>query len=271
MFFSCLLFPCGPWSGAHAHTDIPSSCSPPGHQQIISMKDHGQRARTLAIIPSAGQGRRMGSPTTKNYLDLLGKPILAHTLAVFEDCRLIDEVVVVVAPGDEEYCRRVIIEGYGIKKVALVLGGGEERQGSVKNGLPGSEDGVGTIVVHDGARPLVTARIIEKTVEEARVSGAAVTAVRVKDTIKKVVNGSISSTVARDGLFAVQTPQAFRTDILLNAFKRAEEDGFTGTDESSLVERLGAEVRIVEGSYENIKITTEEDLLVAECILLSRK
>jgi 2-C-methyl-D-erythritol 4-phosphate cytidylyltransferase len=235
------------------------------------MKDHGQRARTLAIIPSAGLGRRMGSRTSKNYLDLLGKPILAHTLGAFEDCRLIDEVVVVVTPGDEEYCRKVIIEGYGIKKVARVLGGGEERQGSVRKGLPGSEGGTGIIVVHDGARPLVTARIIERTVEEARVSGAAVTAVRVKDTIKKGVNGSISSTVARDGLFAVQTPQAFRTDILVEAFKKAEEDGFTGTDESSLVERLGAVVRIVEGSYENIKITTEEDLLIAECILRNRK
>ncbi len=209
----------------------------------------------------------MGSRTSKNYLDLLGKPILAHTLAVFEGCRLIDEVVVVVTPGDEQYCRKVIIEGYGIKKVARVLGGGEERQGSVRKGLPDGEDGVGTIVVHDGARPLVTAGIIERTVEAARVSGAAVAAVRVKDTIKKGVDGLVSSTVARDGLFAVQTPQAFRADILLNAFKKAEEDGFIGTDESSLVERLDAGVSIVEGSYENIKITTAEDLILAEKFL----
>lgn len=226
--------------------------------------------KTLAIIPSAGLGRRMAGPGRKNYIELLGKPILAHTLGAFEESELVDAVVVVVTPGDERLCQENIIEAYGFKKVIKVLPGAKDRQGSVRNGLPDVEDPPELIVVHDGARPLVTAGIIDSTIEEARSTGAAIAAVRVKDTIKEVHGGLVASTPQRDSLWAAETPQAFRADILIKAFRKAETDGFTGTDESTLVERLGARVSIVEGSYENIKITTEEDLLLAERIMRNR-
>ena len=226
--------------------------------------------KTLAIIPSAGLGRRMAGPGRKNYIELLGKPILAHTLGAFEESELVDAVVVVVTPGDERLCQNNIIEAYGLKKVLQVLPGAKDRQGSVRNGLPDVEDPPELIVVHDGARPLVTAGIIDSTIEEARSTGAAIAAVRVKDTIKEVHDGLVASTPQRDSLWAAETPQAFRADILIKAFRKAETDGFTGTDESTLVERLGARVSIVEGSYENIKITTEEDLLLAERIMRNR-
>lgn len=212
----------------------------------------------------------MAGPTRKNYIELLDRPILAHTLGAFEESRLIDAVVVVVTPGDEALCQKDIIDAYSLKKVVAVIPGGETRQGSVGNGLPGGEDAPELIVVHDGARPLVTAAIIDSTIEEARATGAAIAAVRVKDTIKEAADGLVASTLIRDALWAAQTPQVFRTELLIKAFKRAEADGFTATDESALVERLGVGVSIVEGSYENIKITTEEDILLAERILRNR-
>jgi 2-C-methyl-D-erythritol 4-phosphate cytidylyltransferase len=228
--------------------------------------------KTLAIIPSAGLGRRMAGPARKNYIELLGRPILAHTLAAFEESDLVDAVVVVVTPGDERLCQSSIIEAYGLKKVIKVLPGGELRQGSVRNGLALPDDfgPPELVVVHDGARPLVTAGIIDSTIEKARSTGAAIAAVKVKDTIKEVQDGLVASTLARDSLWAAQTPQAFRAGLLLKAFRKAEADAFTGTDESTLVERLGVRVSIVEGSYENIKITTEDDLLLAERILRNR-
>ncbi len=226
--------------------------------------------KTLAIIPSAGLGRRMAGSVRKNYIELIDRPILAHTLGAFEESRLIDAVVVIVTPGDEALCQKDIIDAYGLKKVAAVLPGAETRQGSVENGLRFGEDAPELIVVHDGARPLVTAAIIDSTIEEARSTGAAIAAVRVKDTIKEAADGFIASTLIRDALWAAQTPQVFKAGLLIKAFAQAGADGFTGTDESALVERLGAKVSIVEGSYENIKITTEEDILLAERILRSR-
>ncbi len=228
--------------------------------------------KNLAIIPSAGLGLRMAGQTKKNYIELLGRPVLAHTLAAFEESQLIDAVIVVVTPGDEEFCQRDIVDAYGLKKVIKVTPGAESRQGSVGTGLAllDNKDAAEVIIVHDGARPLVTPEIIESVIEEANSTGAAIAAVRVKDTIKETEGGLVASTPARDKLWAAQTPQAFKADILINAFAQAEADGFTGTDESMLVERLGTKVSIVEGSYENIKITTAEDITLAERILRGR-
>lgn len=232
------------------------------------MKNVSRAKKTLAIIPSAGMGRRMGS-RKKNYLPLLDRPVLAHTLKVFEECGLVDSVIPVVSAPDVEYCRVEIVERYGFKKVLKVIPGGAERQDSVACALKHS-DGYGIILVHDGARPLVTVRIIEDTIREALASGAAICAVPVKDTVKEALGGKVSRTVPRETLVSVQTPQAFWSETLIEAFGKAREEGFSGTDESGLVERLGRPVTVVEGSYENIKITTEEDLAVAECILRNR-
>ncbi|MFQ5735478.1 MAG: 2-C-methyl-D-erythritol 4-phosphate cytidylyltransferase [Thermodesulfobacteriota bacterium] len=225
--------------------------------------------KTIAVVPSAGLGRRMGSQK-KNYLDLLGRPVLAHTLRVFEESPFVDAVVIAVAPADREMCREEVVDRYGFKKVVDVVGGGAERQDSVANALRLAE-GYGITLVHDGARPLVTPAIIEAVVKAARKDGAAVPAVAVKDTIKEASGGRVNRTVDRSALVAVQTPQAFRTELLLRAFAMAREDGFYGTDESSLVERLGEPVTVVEGDYENIKITTAGDMDMAGWILSRRK
>jgi 2-C-methyl-D-erythritol 4-phosphate cytidylyltransferase len=228
----------------------------------------GNRLKTLAIIPSAGLGRRMGS-RKKNYLPLLGRPVLAHTLDAFERAPAVDAVIVAVAPSDEEYCRRDIVERYGFRKVVRVVAGGAERQDTVRLCL-GHAAGWEMILVHDGARPLVTPEMIEAVVNRAVLSGSAITAVPVKDTVKEVRDGLVKATVPRAHLVSVQTPQAFRSGIILKAFEAALADGFMGTDESSLVERLGETVAVVEGSHENIKITTGEDVALAECLLRRR-
>lgn len=225
--------------------------------------------KTVAIIPSAGMGRRMGS-VRKNFLTLLGRPVLAHTLAAFEDASSIGSVIVVVPPGDELFCRDEIVAKYGFKKVMAVVHGGAERQDSVRNGLRAAGGGFGVIAVHDGARPLVTPDIIDRTVGAAIEHGGAIAAVAMKDTVKESSGGFVRRTVPREDLLSVQTPQAFKTEVLEAAFERAAGEGFLGTDESSLVERAGFPVRVVEGSYENMKITTPEDMAFAECVLKNR-
>lgn len=225
--------------------------------------------KTVAIIPSAGMGRRMGS-TRKNYLALLGRPVLAHTLAAFEAAASVDAVIVVAAPGDERYCLDEIVSRYGFRKAVAVVPGGAERQDSVRRGIEAAPSGFGYIAVHDGARPLITPDIIDRTVAAAVLSGAAIAAVAVKDTIKEASGGLVRRTVPRDGLISVQTPQAFERGLLEKAVRAAAEGGFLGTDESSLVERAGIAVSVVEGSYENIKITTPEDMAFAECVLKKR-
>ncbi len=228
------------------------------------------KAKTIAIIPSAGFSVRMGKKK-KNYLSLCGLPILAHTLRAFDECALIDEVIVVVQAGDIAYCRAEVVERCGIKKAVSIVAGGLTRQASVGCGLKHAEDS-SIIVVHDGARPFVAQRLIEETVRAAKKHGAAVAGVRPKDTVKEVFKDdpSVRCTLDRESLRLIQTPQAFRTEILMDAHREAEAKGLTSTDESSLVEAMGLKVFVVEGSYENIKITTEEDLVMGESILKRR-
>lgn len=228
------------------------------------------RGKTIAIIPSAGEGRRMGK-RKKNYLVLCGLPVLARTLKAFDECAMIDEVIVVVQAGDAAFCRDSIVKEYGIKKASSIVPGGLTRQASVGCGLKRAADS-SIIVVHDGARPFVTPALIEETIRAAKKYGAAVAGVRPKDTVKEVFkrNSSVKCTLDRENLRLIQTPQAFRTEILLDAHGEAEARGLTATDESSLIEAMGLKVFVVEGSYENIKITTGEDLVMGECIVKRR-
>ncbi len=225
--------------------------------------------RVLAIIPSAGMGRRMGFKK-KTYLPLLDKPIIVHTLSVFEDSQRIEGIFVVVSPGDEGYFRAEIVERYGLRKVSGIISGGEERQDSVAMALDAATGRWDVIVVHDGARPLLTPDLLDRTVSACHTADAVVSAVPVRDTVKRVENGLVLETVPREGLWLVQTPQAFRWDVIKGAYRKAVEDGFRGTDCSGLVERMGVKVAVVMGSYENIKITTPEDITVAEAILRGR-
>lgn len=222
--------------------------------------------KTIAVIPAAGLGKRLGNKK-KPFLMLSGMPLLAHTLRAFEECASIDGIIITTATEDIERCREEVVNKYDFSKVIAVVSGGKERQESIANALEEVGDTCEVVVVHDAARPLVTPEVIECTVKAAGESGAAITAVPLKDTVKSVSGGRVQETLRRDTLRAVQTPQAFKSDILKRAYAQAKEDGFVGTDDSSLVERLGITVTIIDGNNSNIKVTTKEDIVIAECLL----
>ena len=227
--------------------------------------------RRSAIIPAAGSGTRMEGDIPKQFMELDSRPILAWTLEVFESWQGVDEIVVVV-PANQEDRVAELVDTYRLKKVTQVVSGGPRRQDSVYNGLMAVGDEIDIVIVHDGVRPLVTPQILQSCAEVASRTGAAIAAVPIKDTIKEAGDDkTVLKTLDRGRLWSVQTPQAFSREILIKAMEQANQDSFTGTDEASLVERLNVPVSIVEGSYENIKITTPEDLLLAKFILNTRR
>ncbi|MGE8081773.1 2-C-methyl-D-erythritol 4-phosphate cytidylyltransferase [Peribacillus loiseleuriae] len=217
------------------------------------------------VIPAAGQGKRMKAGKNKLFIELIDTPIIVYTLQVFDrdpDCK---RIILTINP-EEESIFTSLIEQYGIKKVTKLVPGGKERQQSVFNGVKEiKEDGL--VLVHDGARPFIDHSLIKRLTEAASSHGGAIVAVPVKDTIKKVKENMVIETVERSSLWAVQTPQAFRVSILKKAHEEAEKDDYLGTDDASLLERTGQPVVIIEGDYDNIKITTQEDLYFAEAIL----
>jgi len=223
--------------------------------------------KTAAIIPAGGKGKRMGARTPKQYLTVQGEPILARTLRVFQLSPSIDQIILVVPEPDVTDVRTNIVEYYGLSKVKVIIPGGKERQDSVKNGLRYVDEKVEIVVVHDAVRPLVTAFLIEQVIEKAREFGAVASGVQITDTIKRVEkSGKIAKTVARDLLWLTQTPQAFQREVIIEAYRRAYEDRFYGTDDASLVERIGVPVWMVAGNRNNIKVTTREDVILCEAI-----
>ncbi|MBT9160839.1 MAG: 2-C-methyl-D-erythritol 4-phosphate cytidylyltransferase [Dehalococcoidia bacterium] len=220
------------------------------------------RGRVGAIIVAAGQSQRM-SGVDKVFAELGGEPLLARVLDTFQESSVIDEIVLVL--GEENLERgRELVSSHQWPKVTAICPGGERRQDSVKNGLRRLGD-CQWVVIHDGARPLVDPDLIERGLAEAGESGTAVAAVPVKDTIKRVSrDGFVCQTPERDTLWTVQTPQVFLFDLIFQAHEEITEDV---SDDATMVERLGHRVRIYRGSYENIKVTTPEDLALAEVIL----
>lgn len=224
--------------------------------------------KASAIIVAAGRGSRMKTNINKQYLLLNGKPVLAHTIEAFEKSDCISEIIVVINKNDHDFFSNSILKPYNFYKISAVVEGGDDRQASVYNGLSCVSTEVEIVVVHDGARPLITPDIIQNSVDIAAKDGVACVGVPVKDTIKKVDKElNVEYTPNRSFLWAIQTPQTFCKDILLSAHKSAAIKGFRGTDDSVLAERLGYKVRMVMGSYTNIKITTAEDIAFAETIL----
>ena len=220
-----------------------------------------------AVFPAAGQGRRMNVGINKVFLDLVGKPILVHTLQRFSRSKYINHLVVVVAAEEISFIRKLLKAVPGLTPYQVVAGG-SERQYSIANGLAVVPKESEIVLVHDAARPLTSVETIDRVVEGAREIGGAIAAVPEKNTVKIVAeDGIVKETPPRKTLWEVQTPQGFRKDILLEAYRKAEEDGFLGTDDSSLVERLGVPVKVVESDYRNIKVTTPEDMLIAEAFL----
>ncbi len=247
------------------------------------------KKKVVAIVPAAGLGRRFKSGTSKIYQELAGKPVFIRVLKTLEDTDMIAEIIPVLRKKDTEYGATLIRE-YGISKVKKIATGGKERQDSVFKGLNFIDDKDCLVLIHDGARPLVEKGLIRKAIKELlsatapscvkwrkyglkrdesedRSYDGVVVGVPVKDTIKEIDDGLIIKTLRRNSIWTVQTPQVFYYSSIFSAYEKAMKEGFYSTDDSALVERYGGRVKVIMGSYKNIKITTTEDLIFAEIFL----
>jgi 2-C-methyl-D-erythritol 4-phosphate cytidylyltransferase len=220
-----------------------------------------------AIIPAAGAGVRFGGAVKKQFIALNGLPILSHTLRALAASRALSAIIVVVPPGEELRGRKAL-ELARIDLETEVVPGGQARQDSVYIGLQRAKAETDLVLIHDGVRPFVSREVVLATIEAAKEWGAAIAAVPVIDTIKRVdTDGFVVETLQREQLWAVQTPQVFRYALLMRAHRAIREGGIVATDDAALVERIGGMVKVVRGSYENLKITSEEDLPLADLIL----
>jgi 2-C-methyl-D-erythritol 4-phosphate cytidylyltransferase len=219
------------------------------------------------ILVAAGKSTRMGSNTDKAFLSLGSRPVIAWSLLAFEQCPMIDQIVLVVRK-EQMLAAKSVAQMFGISKLRQVVAGGSRRQDSVVNGMREMAPETRIVVVHDGARPCVTPELIEATIKTAKRNGCGVAASRVWDTIKYVERGlTVDRTVDRAKLWAVQTPQAFKVELLQRAYETVEEQKAVVTDEASAVELIGEPVRLVEWPRHNVKITTAEDLPLAAAVL----
>jgi len=223
-----------------------------------------------AVVVAGGKGTRMNSNINKLFLNIKGKAVLARTLDVFFASDYIDEIVLVIGEDDEKLCRERVLNHININKPFKVVTGGKERQDSVYNGIRNVSKDADIILIHDGARPFVNEYIIMKSIREAKTCGAVAVGMPVKDTIK-IVNeeGFIAKTPDRSCLWLTQTPQTFASHVIVQAYEFSQVNGIKATDDAMLVEAMGFNVKMIEGSYDNIKITTPEDIALAELILES--
>lgn len=235
------------------------------------------------IVLAGGKGTRMQSDIPKQYMELLGKPLLYYSLCAFEESK-VESVVLVTAEGEEDYCRKELVERYGFKKVVAITGGGAERYASVWNGLKCLKEPVGertepltepdVVLIHDGARPLVTPELINRLVQETEHYGACVAGMPVKDTIQMTdEHGTITLTPKRDNLWMAQTPQAFTFSLVYDSYERLMEETEIAVTDDAMVVGLYHDVAIqmVRGSYTNLKVTTPEDLVLVEAFLKKRE
>lgn len=228
--------------------------------------------RVIAVVPAGGTGKRMGAGAPKQFLMLGGVPLMVHALRALERAPSVTEVVLVVPKEEQARALSEVVERHGLKKVLKVVPGGATRQESVHHGLHEVGEDVEIVMVHDAVRPFVTPDLIERSIEAARKHGGAIAAVPMKDTPKQAgPDGLIQRTLDRHELWLAQTPQTFRRALVVEAYRKAEIEHVHGTDDAALVERLGHKIGLVEGSWENIKITTPEDMILAEAILAAKK
>ena len=226
-------------------------------------------SKTVAIVPAAGAGVRMGGDRAKQYLHLEDRPILAVTLEALQKCAMLDAIVLVVPAKDVNYCQKEIIEKFGIFKVANVVPGGKLRQDSVRNGLESLNGRYDLVLIHDGVRPMVEPDLVETVIRTALKHRAAISALPAKETVKAVNDRyEVTATYDRTKLWMVQTPQAFHYEDIMKAHREALKNGLTeATDDALLIEKMGIPVRVVQGSERNIKVTTPHDLALAQYLL----
>jgi len=232
-------------------------------------KPAGHSRGAVAIIPAAGAGVRMGGERAKQFLELEGKPLLAITLERFQAAASVESMILVVPAEEIDFCRREIVAGYGLDKVEKVVAGGARRQDSVRLGIEATGGRFDLVAIHDGVRPLVQPDLIDRVIRVGRKHGAAIAAMPTKDTVKEVDSeGIVTRTYDRQRVWLVQTPQVFRYEDIRAAHQKAVQEGWTGlTDDALLAEKMGIPVSVVEGSEDNIKITTPHDLELAAFLL----
>lgn len=223
--------------------------------------------KITAIIVAGGKGTRMGAGKNKVFLTIGGREIIHYTISAFEWNKNIDEIIIVTGHDDIEECS-ALVKNSNFKKVTKITEGGASRQQSVFNGLSASDGDI--VLIHDGARALVTGKEIDNAIEDCMRHGAAAVGVKCKDTLKSVTNGFITATVDRESTYRIQTPQAFKLSEIKSLHERAAREGFSATDDCMIAEHYGIKVKVSDGSYDNIKITTPEDMLLAENILRNR-
>ena len=228
--------------------------------------------RTLAIVLAGGAGKRMGSSTNKQFLLLDNRPIIVHALQVFEECKPVDGIYLVVNQKDLSIIQEEILETYKFSKVLKLVIGGRLRQDSVRNGLEAIEEPCDIVIVHDAARPFVSPAFVEKSICLMEMFDAIIPAMPVRDTIKVISKeGFVQKTLERDSLWHVQTPQTFKYQLIMKAYREGMAKKFYGTDDAAFIEYLGKKVKVIEGSPYNLKITTPEDLVIARGILSQLK
>jgi 2-C-methyl-D-erythritol 4-phosphate cytidylyltransferase len=227
-----------------------------------------EKTAAVAIIVGAGKGLRMNSATPKQFLKLRNLPVIAYSLKAFAACSIIAEIYLVVSQEESQFCRESLLPSLDLAIPVRLVAGGNRRQDSVYNGLLAMEGNEGIVAIHDGVRPFVTPSQIAECVAGAEAGGACMLGMPVGDTLKRVgSSGIIEETVLRDNMWQAQTPQAFQYALIRSAHDRAAKEGFAGTDDASLVERYGGEVKIIRGSADNIKITLPEDLAIAGALV----
>lgn len=238
---------------------------------MLKKENTPSRIKTVAIIPAAGSGVRMGSELAKQFLDLGGKPLLALTLKPFQLCRAVDAIVLVVPSDDVGFCRKEIVDKLHLNKVKGVVPGGVRRQDSVRQGLEAVGEKYDLALIHDGVRPVISERTIERIIDTAKIHGAVITGLPTRETVKEVDNNqTVVATYDRKSIWLIQTPQVFRYKDILAAHRRALQEGWDeATDDSVLIEKLGIPVKVVEGPEQNIKVTTPNDLELARFLLSS--
>ncbi|GJL58454.1 MAG: 2-C-methyl-D-erythritol 4-phosphate cytidylyltransferase [Nitrospirales bacterium] len=222
----------------------------------------------VAVVLAAGLGTRMGGNTPKQYLTLGNLPLLVYSLQVFQHYEGVGEVILSVPASDLEYCWSAIVKPFGLEKVTKVVAGGARRQDSVSNGLAAISDRPDGVLVHDGVRPFIDPCMVKNVIDCAGNTGAAVVAMPIHDTVKRVdSSGIIQETLKREELWQIQTPQVFRYDWLVEAHHQAQLHQWEVTDDAALIERMGYPVSVIAGSCFNIKVTKPDDLVFGEAIL----
>jgi 2-C-methyl-D-erythritol 4-phosphate cytidylyltransferase len=236
---------------------------------MISQDSANPKNQVIAVIPAAGSGTRMGSKKAKQFIDLCGKPLLAVTLNRFQECDLVDSIVVAVSGSDVDYCLGEIVYKYKLNKVLKVIAGGKRRQDSVRKGVEAVANSCKWVLIHDGVRPLVSGTLISRVIEAARNSRAVITGLPVKESVKEVNGqGGVLRSVDRSNLWLVQTPQIFRYEDIYQAHQDAiKYDWQEATDDAFLIEKMGVPITMIEGQEENIKITTPKDLKIAQSLI----